>query len=83
MALTITDEQQQELDRRASSRTIRAQDGKRAKVILMPADGVPYWTVEATLWCYARLPTFSESSWSEWISASKWRSVHGYRPRDQ
>jgi len=52
MALTLTADQRRELERRATSRTIRAEDAKRAKVILMLADGVPYSTIEASLWCY-------------------------------
>ena len=52
MALTLTTDERTELERRASSRTIRAEDAKRAKVILMLADGTSYSTIEATPWCY-------------------------------
>jgi transposase len=52
MALTLTTEERTELERRTTSRTIRAEDAKRAKVILMLADGTSYSTIEATLWCY-------------------------------
>ena len=52
MALTLTTDERTEQERRASSRTIRAEDAKRAKVILMLADGTSYSTIEATLWCY-------------------------------
>src|SRR5215470_20191294 len=52
MALTLTSDERTELERRATSRTIRAEDAKRAKVILMLADGTSYSTIEATLWCY-------------------------------
>ena len=52
MALTLTTDERTELRRRASSRTIRAEDAKRAKVILMLVDGTSYSTIEATLWCY-------------------------------
>ena len=52
MALTLTTGERTELGRRASSRTIRAEDAKRAKVILLLADGTSYSTIEATLWCY-------------------------------
>jgi transposase len=52
MALTLTTDERTELERRASSRTIRAEDAKRAKVIVMLADGTSYSTIEATLWCY-------------------------------
>src|SRR5262252_6092598 len=52
MALTLTNDDRIELERRATGRTIRAEDAKRAKVILMLADGTSYATIEATLWCY-------------------------------
>jgi transposase len=52
MALPLTTDERTELERRASSRTIRAEDAKRAKVILMLADGTSYSTIEASLWCY-------------------------------
>jgi len=52
MALTLTTDERTELERRATSRTIRAEDAKRAKVILMLADGTSDSTIEATLWCY-------------------------------
>ena len=52
MALTLTSDERTELERRVTSRTIRAEDAKRAKVILMLADGTSYSTIEATLWCY-------------------------------
>jgi transposase len=52
MALTLTSDERTELERRATSRTIRAEDAKRAKVILMLAEGTSYSTIEATLWCY-------------------------------
>src|SRR5204863_9108756 len=52
MALILTTNDRTELERRATSRTIRAEDAKRAKVILMLAEGTSYSTIEATLWCY-------------------------------
>jgi hypothetical protein len=52
MALTLTRDERTELERRATGRTVRAEDANRAKVILMLADEVPYSTIEATLWCY-------------------------------
>src|SRR3954470_2134184 len=52
MALTLTSDERTELERRATSRRIRAEDAKRAKVILMLAEGTSYSTIEATLWCY-------------------------------
>src|SRR4051794_1981336 len=57
MALTLTTDEQTELERRASSRTIRAEDAKRAKVILMLANGPSYSTIEATLSLFAALNT--------------------------
>jgi len=50
--VTLTSDERTELERRATSRTIRAEDAKRAKVILLLADGTSYTTIEATLWCY-------------------------------
>jgi alkaline phosphatase len=47
MALTLTTDERTELERRASSRTIRAEDAKRAKVILILTDGTSYSTIEA------------------------------------
>ena len=52
MALILTTNDRTELERRATSRTIRAEDAKRAKVILMLAEGTSYSTIEAALWCY-------------------------------
>jgi Winged helix-turn helix len=52
MAVTLTTDERTELERGASSRTIRAEDAKRAKGIVMSADGTSYSTIEATLWCY-------------------------------
>src|SRR5712691_4271007 len=52
MALTLTTDDRTELERRATGRTIRAEDAKRAKVIVMLAEGISYSTIEATLWCY-------------------------------
>lgn len=52
MALSLTNDERTELERRATSRTVRAEDAKRAKVMLMLADGTSYSTIEATVWCY-------------------------------
>ena len=52
MALTLSRDERTELERRATGRSIRAEDAKRAKIMLMLADGVPYSTIEATVWCY-------------------------------
>lgn len=48
MALTLTADERTELERRVRSRKIRAEDAKRAQVILMQADGesVIAWPVD-------------------------------------
>jgi|SRR5437016_10481338 len=46
MAPTLTNDERTELQRRATSRTSRAEDAKRAKVTLMSADGTWYSTIE-------------------------------------
>jgi len=67
MALILTTNDRTELERRATSRTIRAEDAKRAKVILMLAEGTSYSTIEAALWCYR-----------DYINRWRWRFVtHG------
>jgi alkaline phosphatase len=72
MALTLTTDERTELERRASSRTIRAEDAKRAKVILMLADGTSYSTIEATLWCYRDYI----NRWRQRGQASGWSRVN-------
>ena len=52
MALTLTTDQRAELQRRVRSLKIRAEDARRARVILMLADGESYSTIEATVPCY-------------------------------
>ena len=52
MALTVTVEERTELERRVRSRKIRAEDARRARVILMVADGEPFTTITAALGCY-------------------------------
>jgi hypothetical protein len=52
MALTLTTDEREELERRVRSRKIRAEDARRAKVILMLADGTSYATIETALPCY-------------------------------
>jgi hypothetical protein len=42
MALTLTSDERTELDARLRSRKIRAEDARRARVILMLADGASY-----------------------------------------
>jgi transposase len=52
MALTLTSEERTELDRRVRSLKIRAEDARRARVILMLADGDSYSAIETAIPCY-------------------------------
>lgn len=52
MALTVTSDERIELERRLRSLKIRADEARRARVILMLADGASYSTIEATVPCY-------------------------------
>src|SRR6476661_7612990 len=52
MALTLTTDERAELERRVRSLKIRAEDARRARVILMLSDGESYSTIEATVPCY-------------------------------
>ena len=52
MALTLTTDERAELERRLRSLKIRAEDARRARVILMLADGASYSTIEATVPCF-------------------------------
>src|SRR5882757_4968469 len=52
MALTLTSDERAELERRLRSLKIRAEDARRARVILMLADGASYSTIEATVPCF-------------------------------
>jgi len=52
MALTLTTDERTELERRMRSRAIRSEDARRARVIVMLADGASYSTIERTLPCY-------------------------------
>jgi transposase len=52
MALTLTTDERIELERRMRSRTIRSEDARRARVILMLADGASYSAIEQALPCY-------------------------------
>src|SRR5687767_9719474 len=52
MALTLTTDERAELERRVRSLKIRAEDARRARVILMLAHGDSYSTIEATVPCY-------------------------------
>src|SRR5215510_9233361 len=52
MALTLTSDERAELERRVRSLKIRAEDVRRARVIVMLADGASYSAIEATVPCY-------------------------------
>jgi hypothetical protein len=52
MALTLTADERTELQRRVRSLKIRAEDARRARVILMLADDESYSTIEAMIPCY-------------------------------
>jgi transposase len=52
MALTLTNDERVELQRRVRSLKIRAEAARRARVILMLADGVSYSAIEAAVPCY-------------------------------
>jgi transposase len=52
MALTLTTDERVELERRLRSRTIRSEDARRARVILLLADGASYSAIERALPCY-------------------------------
>ena len=52
MALTLTSRERAELQRRVRSLKIRAEDARRARVILMLANGDSYSTIETAIPCY-------------------------------
>jgi len=52
MALTLTRDERAELQRRVRSLKIRAEDARRARVILMLAAGDSYSTIETAIPCY-------------------------------
>jgi transposase len=52
MALTLTTDERTELQRRVRSLKIRAEDARRARVILMLAAGASYSAIEAAVPCY-------------------------------
>ena len=49
MALTLTADERAELERRLRSLKIRAEDARRARVILMLADGASFSTIKQQL----------------------------------
>jgi hypothetical protein len=52
MALNLTADERTELARRIRSRKGRAEDARRARVILMLADGASYAAITAAVDCY-------------------------------
>ena len=52
MALTVTTDERSELERRVRSRKIRAEDARRAQVILLLANGESFATITQRLGCY-------------------------------
>jgi transposase len=52
MALMLTHDERAELQQRARSRKIRAEDVRRAQVILMLADGESFTAIATTVGCY-------------------------------
>ena len=52
MALELTVDERSELERRTRSRKIRAEDARRAQVVLMLADGASFTTITQTVGCY-------------------------------
>jgi transposase len=52
MALTLTSKERTELQRRVRSLKIRAEDARRARVVLMLADGESYSAIETAVPCY-------------------------------
>ena len=52
MAVLLTTDERTELERRVRSLKIRAEDARRARVILMLAAGESYSTIEAAVPCY-------------------------------
>ena len=62
-----------ELERRVRSRKIRAEDARRAQVILMLADGESFTTITAAVGCY---PDYV-SRWKQRFEADRARWVAG------
>ena len=52
MALMLTADERAVLERRVRSLKIRSEDARRARVVLMLANGESYSAIEATVPCY-------------------------------
>ena len=74
MALILTTDERTELQRRVRSLKIRSEDARRARVILMLADGESYSTIEAAIPCYRDYI----NRWRRRFLASR---LEGLRPR--
>ena len=74
MALTLTADERTELERRLRSLKIRAEDARRARVVLMLADGALYLTIAARIPCY---PDYI----SRWRQRFLTQRLEGLRPR--
>src|SRR5580765_5774909 len=74
MALTLTTDERAELQRRVRSLKIRSEDARRARVILMLADGESYSTIESAIPCYRDYI----NRWRRRFIASR---LEGLRPR--
>src|SRR5580765_5011021 len=74
MALTLTTDERTELQRRVRSLKIRSEDARRARVILMLADGESYSTIESAIPCYRDYI----NRWRRRFIASR---LEGLRPR--
>ena len=74
MALTLTADERTELERRLRSLKIRAEDARRARVVLMLADGASYSTIAATIPCYPDYIT-------RWRQRFLTQRLEGLRPR--
>src|SRR4026207_977927 len=74
MALTLTTDERAELQRRVRSLKIRSEDARRARVILLLADGESYSTIEAVIPCYRDYI----NRWRRRFLASR---LEGLRPR--
>jgi transposase len=72
MALTLTADERAELERRIRSRKIRAEDARRAQVILMLAAGEPFSVITAAVGCY---PDYV-SRWKRRFEADRIAGLH-------
>ena len=74
MALTLTSDERLELERRVRSRKIRAEDARRAQVILMLAAGESFTAITTAVGCY---PDYL----SRWKQRFEAEGVAGLRAR--